>query len=287
MGRERILIVEDNVTLEGLPLALTLEKAGFEVIGIAETEKDAVEIAAKECPSVVLMDIELLDGGGNHDRLAGLRAASKIQAFSGAEIIFVTGILTEPDVLLEAKKMRHLFLVKPVPEPQLLASIQLAVARTKRAKEYKSVFVCYSHADKLFAEEMLDHLKVLKKLGICPWIDTQINPSHRWEVEINRALAGAKAAICLVSIKFIGSDFITKMELPSLLRSEADRGLCVYPVFVNFVDETVLKTTGLLDFQGINRPDKPIAAWSKPKRQQDCWGVLCKSLQSEMAAHIS
>jgi len=280
MAGERILIVEDNVSLEGRPLAMTLKKAGYEVVGIAQTEEDAVEMALREHPSVVLMDIELVDADGKKDRFAGLRAAREIRAVTGAQVVFVTGILAEPEVLAESQKCPgHEFLIKPVTAPQLLAATQLGIGRAKRKD---LVFVCYSRDDTRFADEMMDYLRALKGLGICPWIDTQIAPSRRWEVEINRALAEAKAAICLVSIKFIASEFITKVELPELLKAEAERGLRVYPVFVNFVHEAILKPKGLLDFQGINRPNDPIATWRKPRRHEDCWGVLCKWLQSEL-----
>jgi AmiR/NasT family two-component response regulator len=280
MASERILIVEDDVALEGRPLEMTLTEAGYEVIGIAETGKDAVEIALRECPNIVLMDIELLDGEGRKDRLAGLRAAREIQTTTGAQIIFVTGILAEPDVLSEAKKTNCEFLIKPVMNAQLLASIKLAIARSKQES---TVFVCYSHKDIRFAKEMMEHLGSLERFGIRPWIDTKIAASHKWKDEINCELSGAKAAICLVSPEFMSSEFIKKVELPTLLKAEAERGLHVYPVYVNYVHDAVLKSVGLLDFQGINPPDKPIAMWGKPKRHKECWGVLCKSLQSKIA----
>jgi AmiR/NasT family two-component response regulator len=278
MARDRVLIVEDNIALEGRPLERALQKAGYEVIGIADTETSAVELATRHRPSVVLMDIELVDTDRRKDRLAGLRAARRIQTSTGAQIIFITGILAEPTVLSEAQKTQCEFLVKPVREEQLLASVQLAVARAKRKD---IVFVCYSKADNRFAEEMMKHLEGLRWLGIRPWIDTQIDPGGQWETEINNALAEAKYAVCLVSSNFIASTFIKQVELPSLLRAQVERGLRVFPIFVNFVHPTILKPLGLLDFQGINQPDKPIAKWPQPKRHQYCWGLLCRCLHSE------
>jgi CheY-like chemotaxis protein len=284
MANERILIVEDDVALEGEPLAMNVQKAGYEVVGIAETEKDAVEMALRERPCVVLMDIQLVDAAGKKDSLAGLRAARQIRATTGAQVIFVTGALAESDVLSEAQKTPdHVFLVKPVTEVQLLTSIRLAVARTKRKG---LVFVCYSREDIKFADEMMLHLRRLEGLGISPWIDSQIAPGQRWETEINRALAEAKAAICLVSPAFVNSEFVTKVELPALLKAEAERGLSVCPVYVNSVHEVILKPWGLLDFQGINRPENPIALWSPPRRHLDCWGALCKWLALGMGGSV-
>jgi len=255
-----------------------LKKEGYKVIGIAETAKDAVKFAMRNRPKVVLMDIELVGAEGKQDRFAGLRAARKIRAIKGTQLIFVTGILAEPDVLSEVQKSPgYEFLIKPVRKAQLLASVQSAI---KKAKRKDLVFVSYSHQDRRFAEEMMKQVGALKRLGVRSWIDTQIAPSQRWEKEINRALAKAKAAICLVSPHFIASDFITKVELPKLLKAEAKHGLRVYPVFINFVHDAILKDRGLQDFQGINRPDDPIAKWREPKRHQYCWGVLCKYLSA-------
>lgn len=286
MANERILIVEDNVALEARPWETVLKAQGYKVVGIAETEEDAVKMALRHKPSVVLMDIWLPDSRGKIDRQAGLRAAREIRAATGAQIVFVTGHLLDPKTLSEAHKTPDCqFLVKPVRREQLLGLIQLALARAKRstkrsAKRAGLVFVCYSHKDKKYADEMMQFLRPLKKLGISTWIDSQIKPSQKWEVEIKHALAKAKAAVCLVSPSFVNSEFITELELPTLLQAEAERGLRVYPVYVHFVPKVILKPMRLLDFQGINDPDDPIDQWPPAQRNQDCWGILCKWLSS-------
>jgi CheY-like chemotaxis protein len=279
MPGDRILVVEDEVALEAEPLKRKLKQWGYDVIGIAATEADAVNIALRERPSVVLMDIRLGD-----DPLAGLRAAHRIRRATSAQIIFVTGTLGNSEVLGEARRMPDFeFLIKPVPDDQLRASTVVAVARARQ-----TIFVAYSHKDIRFADEMMVSLKPLKVLGTSAWIDTGIAPAENWKQEIDRALGEAKAAVCLVSPEFAASRFITEVELPNLFQAKRDRGLCVYPVFVNYVAEPVLESLGLLQFQGINRPDDPIAAWQKHRRQKDCWGVSCKSLftpANPFAAH--
>jgi hypothetical protein len=127
---------------------------------------------------------------------------------------------------------------------------------------------------------MMRHLRSLRGLGISSWIDSQIAPGQRWESEIKRALSEAKVAVCLVSPSFVDSDFITRVELPALLKAEMDRGLRVYPVFVHFVHEVILRPMGLLEFQGINRPEDPIARWIPARKNLECRGVLSKWLVS-------
>ena len=292
MSNERILIVEDNVALEARPWEAVLKKQGYEVVGIAEAEDDAVKMALRERPSVVLMDIELADSKRQADRFAGLRAAQRIRANTGAQVIFVSGILAEPDVLSEAQKTPDFqFLMKPVTIEQLLASIQMALARIKRSsnenpKKKDMMFVSYSHKDIRFANEMMPLLRGVEGFGVSAWDDSQIKPSQRWETEIRRSLAEATAAICLVSPSFVDSKFFTEVELPAILRAEAERGLRVYPVYVNFVHEVILKSMGLLDFQGINHPDDPIAHWTPARRNRDCWGKLGKWLSMPMSEAV-
>lgn len=210
MASERILIVEDNVALEGVPLAMKLKKAGYEVIGIAETEKDAIETAREECPIVVLMDIELVDAKGKKDRFAGLRAARRIQAATGAQVIFVTGTLAEPDVLSEARKTHDCeFLIKPVKEPELLASVHSAVGKAKRkhfvtwahiirAKKAQGkfdVFLSHNSNDKAAVEKIANRLLAV---GIRPWLDKwELSPGDTVSDALDRAINTIPcAALC-------------------------------------------------------------------------------------------
>ena len=96
MAGKGILIVEDEVATEGRPVQTELRARGYQVIEeIADTEKAAVEIALRERPDVVLMDIGLPpDEGQEKDEFAGLRAARSIQASTSAQIIFVNHVST-------------------------------------------------------------------------------------------------------------------------------------------------------------------------------------------------
>lgn len=52
----RVLIVEDEAIL-ALMTRINLEDLGYEVVGIADTGNEAIEIANKETPDFILMDI--------------------------------------------------------------------------------------------------------------------------------------------------------------------------------------------------------------------------------------
>ncbi len=107
MGKLTILIVEDEI-LVGLMLKTQLNQAGYLVCGVVASGEEAIELAQKENPDVVLMDIRL------RGAMDGIEAAGRISAFSSARIIFTTGY-QDPELKERAMKLNPAaFLRKPV-----------------------------------------------------------------------------------------------------------------------------------------------------------------------------
>src|SRR4051794_37934673 len=77
----RILLVEDDYFV-ALELEHELSDAGFEVIGIATTAEEAVNIGKSENPDLAIMDIRL---GGHRD---GVDAAIELFTTAGIRSIF-------------------------------------------------------------------------------------------------------------------------------------------------------------------------------------------------------
>jgi DNA-binding NarL/FixJ family response regulator len=75
--------VEDDF-LVGMEAEATLSEAGFEVVGIATTAEEAIELTASRRPSIVLMDIRLV---GKRD---GVDAAVEIFQNYGIRCVFAT-----------------------------------------------------------------------------------------------------------------------------------------------------------------------------------------------------
>lgn len=270
--KKRVLVVEDQVVPEGEAMQMNLEDAGYNVIGIAETPEMAVKLANDRKPSIVVMDISL-----QKDGLAGVRIAKEIQDAIGAQIVFTTGVLVDADLLEEVRKVKEFqFLTKPVALEQLLASMHLAEMKFERKR---TVFLCYSHDDRAYAEEWRKHMEMLHDVGIQPFVDTQIGFGLKWKIEIENALSTASGAVCLVSESFVKSKFVRKVELPKLLRAADSDGRRIIPVFVEPIAAARLRPLGLLNFQGANRPEDPISSWSALKRASECWIPLCEMLQ--------
>jgi len=82
-SRPCILLVEDDF-LVGMEMETGLAEAGYEVAGIAATAEEAVAIAARRRPALVVMDIRL---AGDRD---GVDAALEIYRTLGIRSIFAS-----------------------------------------------------------------------------------------------------------------------------------------------------------------------------------------------------
>lgn len=84
----KVLIVDDEYLIAKETGAL-FQMMGLDVCKLAGSGKDAIEIAKRDKPDIVVMDIRL---GGPID---GIQAAREIKAFAGIPIIFISGNLSD------------------------------------------------------------------------------------------------------------------------------------------------------------------------------------------------
>jgi two-component system response regulator NreC len=121
----RVLIADDHRVLIGAMRAL-LESHGFEIVGEANTGEEALAIAAKVHPHVVVMDLEMPGTGG-------LAAAHRMkQAAAAAKVLILSAHDDEGDVL-EALNSAGVagYLVKSDAPEELIIAVR-TVANGKR-----------------------------------------------------------------------------------------------------------------------------------------------------------
>ena len=119
-ARLRILVVDDE-SLIAMAVHDQLEYLGHEVVGDASSAEEAIDLAARHAPDLILMDIHL---GG----MDGLEAAARINAARPTPVIILTGF---PDkVLIDRGKdcgvVAHL--LKPIDIDDLREAIEQVTA---------------------------------------------------------------------------------------------------------------------------------------------------------------
>jgi hypothetical protein len=94
-----------------------------------------------------------------------------------------------------------------------------------------TVFICYSHLDAKFKDELLSHLRVIEREGAFRiWDDSRLSAGEDWRSSIEREIANARVAILLVSQHMLTSAFVRNEEIPRLLERRQSEGLLVIPV---------------------------------------------------------
>ena len=84
------------------------------------------------------------------------------------------------------------------------------------------VFISYAHQDHELKEQLMPYLRALERAGLLKfWDDSKIKSGMEWRQEIEKALQESRATLLLVSQAFFDSDFITPVELTTLLESAA------------------------------------------------------------------
>ena len=144
---------------------------------------------------------------------------------------------------------------------------------------HDQVFICYSHKDKRWLDDLQDHLKPYVRNGsVTAWSDKQIAPGSKWFPEIKRALACTKVAVLLVTPKFLASDFIHEHELTPLLK-EAEKGdvrIIWIPVRACSYKETPLK-----DYNAAIDLEKPLAKMKIADRDE-AWVGICENIKKAL-----
>ena len=140
-----------------------------------------------------------------------------------------------------------------------------------------NIFISFSHKDKPYRDELVPTLEAVAAIRDRVWFDQKfIDIGDRFHPEIQRALAESKVGILLVSNHFLTSDYITRHELPFLLRQAERGGLKLGILHVSTVAKAALaipveidgrsRTVNLADTIGVNSPDQPLDRMSPGER---------------------
>lgn len=188
-----LLIVEDE-QIVALSLQVELESLGYDVVGIANSEDEAVALFQEKKPQLILMDINLEAGG------SGINAAKKINAIRNVPIIYVTAYAND-DIIESANDANPIgYIVKPYNLREVRAVIETALNRFKYESEISSsearlrlaieaanlnVWEYNPEAEHLVFSESEMLSKYFGQLSPLPYTEfiSMVHEQDRWKVE--------------------------------------------------------------------------------------------------------
>ena len=143
----RILLADDEALLR-LDLREMLTEAGHKIIGEAANGLEAVELARKLKPELVIMDVKM-------PIMDGLTAAQTLAQENIAPVLLLTAY-SQQDIVEKAKEAGVIaYLVKPIREEQLFPAMEIAVNNFQELQQLQ--------AELLDLQEALETRKLLAK----------------------------------------------------------------------------------------------------------------------------
>ncbi|MFH0803203.1 MAG: ATP-binding protein [bacterium] len=130
MSGARILVVEDEGIIAS-DIKSTLEKIGYRVEAVVAYGEEAVYLAEKHRPDMVLMDIVLKKD------MDGIEAARQIYFRYNIPVIYLTAYADERILERAAATEPFGYIIKPFQEDELRTSIEVALYRHKIEKKLK------------------------------------------------------------------------------------------------------------------------------------------------------
>ncbi len=130
MSKGAILIVEDEAIVAA-DLRNKLRQLGYEVIGVASTGEEALSLAHRLRPNLVLMDIWL------QGTMDGIATAGAIREQVDIPVVYLTSH-SDPTTLARAKITGPFgFILKPFEERELVTQIELALYKSQTDREIR------------------------------------------------------------------------------------------------------------------------------------------------------
>ena len=178
--QNRILVVEDDAIVAS-QLQRTLHKMDYTSIGPVATGEEAIELALRELPDCILMDIKL------KGELSGIETAHSIHKVAEIPVIYVTAYADNETIERSKDSHTYGFLTKPIRDKELGAMIETAIYKSstdRSLKHLNQLLRAIRSIDKLITQESVPEkllaetcsILVNSKDYIAAWISNEIDP---------------------------------------------------------------------------------------------------------------
>jgi hypothetical protein len=159
-------------------------------------------------------------------------------------------------------------------------SIATPISSPKSTFLPAEVFISYSHADKEFLMDFLDHLKPLvRNEQLSVWSDETIVPGSHWFTDVQEAIRRARVAVFLVTKNFLASDFIHEHEFSPCVELERRGKLRIIWVPVR---ACAYQETPLANLQAAVDPKKPLAMMKAER--DEAWVTICQVIKRALSS---
>jgi PAS domain S-box-containing protein len=162
-GPVTILIVEDE-KIVAMDIAGNLKSAGYEVLGIVASGKDAIELVEKTPPDLILMDIRIK---GDID---GIQTAEIIQSHYDIPIVYLTAFADENTLSRARITAPYGYIIKPFDKLTAQTIIEISLYKNKMERKIKenerwlSKILQYS-GDAMIATDGEGKIKLMNKVA--------------------------------------------------------------------------------------------------------------------------
>lgn len=124
MNGHNILIVDDEPIIR-MDLREMLEAEGYHVVAEAKNGEEAVELAHRHKPNLIIMDVKM-------PGMNGIKATDIIRKSCDASILLLTAY-SQKELVQEARDVGvTAYLVKPVSEEDLIPAVEIAISQRER-----------------------------------------------------------------------------------------------------------------------------------------------------------
>lgn len=129
MTQPKIMVVDDEPIIR-MDLREMLENEGYLVVAEAKNGEEAVSLAHRHKPDLIIMDVKM-------PVLNGIKASSIIRTFSDSSILLLTAY-SQKELVQDARKAGvTAYLVKPVSEDDLIPAVEIALSQKEKVVSLK------------------------------------------------------------------------------------------------------------------------------------------------------
>ena len=138
MSLSTILIVEDEAIV-ALDLRLQLQELGYQVVGVAASGEQALALAERLSPQLVLMDVRL------QGPMDGIATAQALQSRHRMPLIYLTSHSDTDTVQRAARTGPYGYLTKPYQIKELRAGIEVALTKARMERQLREADGWFAH----------------------------------------------------------------------------------------------------------------------------------------------